>query len=128
MFVVYPVDAFGTEYTVNIPRKSGDCDLIAVQANTVVEMAHQNGVTLLPSLSLGTKHTEHVFIANGTVFRANRPFTVFCGSVAGWNQMLPQHSLGKDYIVPDVQYDSLTTKVRVIATRDNTVIKAGNFR
>ena len=83
------------------------------------------------SVSIGTvvpanKSSVEVSTVNGSVFYADKPFAVFCGdTLLGWNQMTPQKSIGKHYIVPDIDpYNAFhfETSVRVIATSDHTVV------
>ena len=130
-FVVYPVDTYGTEYTVNIPAADGYCDVIAIEAGTTLETAQKNAESVYENMELSRKISKEVTTGDGVVFKANRPFALFCGVTSiSWNQMLPQYSLGKHYVIPNVdpynafQFD---TTVKIVATQDNTIIDHGNL-
>ena len=129
--MVYPVDTYGTEYTVNIPKNHAYCDAIALEAGTILVTAQKNSQSTYEALQLHSKSSKSVLTADGVVFKANRPFALFCGDISySWNQMLPQYSLGKHYVIPNVDpYNSfqLDAYVKIVATQDNTVITHGNY-
>ena len=129
--MVYPVDTYGTEYPVNIPGDDGYCDIIATEADTTLEIVQKGAPTVNENMELRTKINKEVITADGVAFKANRPFALFCGVTStSWNQMLPLYSLGKHYVIPNVDpYNAfnIDTTVKVIATQDNTVIDHGDF-